>query len=108
MRGAGLTRQTVPQQMNSLLLWSEVPDEYCRRTVLVDDTTPPQGVHPAACLPDHYVDPAGDLAVPLWQPVQEGRRAARVRLHVVPRLSDSRSRGDERHVREHVGGYGDA
>ena len=52
--------------------------------------------------------PAGDLAVPVRLPLQEGRRAARLRRPLVPGLPGPRRGRDERAVLQHVGGHGHA
>src|SRR5581483_2337745 len=84
----------------------EVPDEHGPVPDLVHDAASAHGVHQAARLRDHHADPAGDLAVPVRQPLQEGRRAGRLRHHHLPRLPGPGCGRDECPQLQHVGGHG--
>ena len=76
---------------------------------LVHDAASAHGVRPAARVPAHHADPAGDLAVPVRQPLPEGRRtaAASAPTSYLDYLVPGRGR-DERASLQHVGGHGHA
>src|SRR5581483_2080303 len=69
----------------------------------VDDRAAAGRVRAAAVGTRDDADPAGDLAVPVRQPVPPDRRAARLRRTVLSGLPGTRRHRDERGVGEHVG-----
>jgi hypothetical protein len=85
----------------------EAPDEHQRpHPDLVHDTASTDGGTAPARVRRDDADPARDLAVPVRQPLQGGRRARRLRYDQLSRLPRTGHRRDERAQLQHVGRHG--